>query len=97
MREKIFDSTLRVQILTLLSLRKKASFTELETVLNVSDGNLSVHLKKLEEANFIEVEKKFVDRKPRSVYYLTKIGKKEFITYLSNMEKILNKLREAKK
>jgi DNA-binding PadR family transcriptional regulator len=97
MINKIFDSTLRVQLLTLLSLRKKASFTELKTILRVSDGNLSVHLKKLEEANFIEVKKKFVGRKPKTVYYITEVGKKEFIMYLTDMEKILKKLKEEKK
>ncbi len=97
MREKIFDSTLRVQILTLLSLRREVSFTELKKTLNVSDGNLSVHLKKLEEADFIEVKKKFVSRKPKTVYYLNEIGKKQFIAYLNDMEKILKKLKEAKK
>ena len=95
MKEKIFDSSLRIQILTILSLRGSITFTELKKLLSVSDGNLSVHLKKLEDANFIIVEKKFEGRKPQTTYKLTELGKKEFIAYLNKMEEVLKNLREA--
>jgi len=95
LKEKIFDSSLRIQILTILSLRGSITFTELKKLLSVSDGNLSVHLKKLEDANFITVEKKFEGRKPQTTYKLTELGKKEFIEYLNNMEVVLKKLKET--
>jgi len=95
LKEKIFDSSLRIQILTILSLRGHITFTELKKLLSVSDGNLSVHLKKLEDANFITVEKKFEGRKPQTTYKLTELGKKEFIAYLNKMEEVLKNLREA--
>ena len=95
MKEKIFDSSLRIQILTILSLRGHITFTELKKLLSVSDGNLSVHLKKLEDADFITVEKKFEGRKPQTTYKLTELGKKEFIAYLNKMEEVLKNLREV--
>jgi DNA-binding MarR family transcriptional regulator len=95
LKEKIFDSSLRIQILTILSLRGSITFTELKKLLSVSDGNLSVHLKKLEDADFITVEKKFEGRKPQTTYKLTELGKKEFIEYLNNMEVVLKKLKET--
>jgi len=95
LKEKIFDSSLRIQILTILSLRGHITFTELKKLLSVSDGNLSVHLKKLEDANFITVEKKFEGRKPQTTYKLTEFGKKEFIEYLNKMEVVLKKLKET--
>jgi len=95
LKEKIFDSSLRIQILTILSLRGSITFTELKKLLSVSDGNLSVHLKKLEDANFIIVEKKFEGRKPQTTYKLTELGKKEFIEYLNKMEVVLKKLKET--
>ena len=95
MKEKIFDSSLRIQILTILSMRGHITFTELKKLLSVSDGNLSVHLKKLEDADFITVEKKFEGRKPQTTYKLTELGKKEFIEYLNNMEVVLKKLKET--
>jgi len=95
LKEKIFDSSLRIQILTILSLRGHITFTELKKLLSVSDGNLSVHLKKLEDADFITVEKKFEGRKPQTTYKLTELGKKEFIAYLNKMEEVLKNLREV--
>ena len=95
MKEKIFDSSLRIQILTILSLRGSITFTELKKLLSVSDGNLSVHLKKLEDANFITVEKKFERRKPKTTYTLAESGRKEFIAYLNKMEEVLKNLKEV--
>jgi len=95
LKEKIFDSSLRIQILTILSMRGSITFTELKKLLSVSDGNLSVHLKKLEDANFITVEKKFEGRKPQTTYTLTELGKKEFIAYLNKMEEVLKNLKEV--
>jgi len=95
LKEKIFDSSLRIQILTILSLRGHITFTELKKLLSVSDGNLSVHLKKLEDADFITVEKKFEGRKPQTTYKLTELGKKEFIAYLNKMEEVLKNLKEV--
>ena len=96
MINKIFDSTPRIQILTLLSMHNRISFTEIKKTLSVSDGNLSAHLRKLEEAKFIKVEKIFIRRKPKTLYQLTDVGRKEFIAYLGKMEKILKKLKEEK-
>ncbi len=96
MTNKIFDSTLRMQILTLLSVKRSASFAELKKAINASDGNLSGHLLKLEKANFIKIEKKFIGRKPKTTYRLTETGKKEFVSYLIKIEKILKTLKEAK-
>lgn len=76
-------------------MRESITFTELKKMLDASDGNLSVHLRKLEDMNFVTVEKRFEGRKPQTTYRLTGAGRKEFIAHLNKMEEILKHLKEA--
>jgi len=69
----------------------EAEFIFLREKVNATDGNLSVHLKKLEEAKYISVKKSFVDRKPVSAYKLTATGRRAFETYLDHLEQLLKK------
>jgi DNA-binding transcriptional ArsR family regulator len=64
-------------------------FTTLQEELDITKGNLSTHIRKLEEAELITVHKEFVGRKPRTTYTCTKSGKKEMQTYLSAIESLL--------
>ena len=70
---------------------EEAEFNFLKEKVNATDGNLSVHLKKLEEANYISVKKEFIDRKPKTVYSLTKTGIKAFELYVAQLEKLIKK------
>lgn len=70
---------------------KEAEFTFLKKQVNTTDGNISVHLKKLEDAGYLSVEKNFHNRKPVSTYTLTELGHKAFHTYVEQLEKMLPK------
>lgn len=65
-------------------------FNSLKELLEVTDGNLATHLKKLEKENFIRVEKTFIERKPNTKYLATKEGKQAFTQHLNVMEQIIN-------
>ena len=67
----------------------EADFTFLKEKVQATDGNLSVHLKKLEEAKYVGVKKTFADRKPQSRYKLTAQGRKAFEAYVEQLEKLL--------
>ncbi len=73
-----------------LAVNDSLDFTSLKEFLDVTDGNLATHIKKLEEEDFVEVEKSFIDNKPNTKYYMTKKGKKAFNEHLSVLETIIN-------
>ena len=95
-REKIFDSSARLRILTFLALKGKANFSEIKNALNFTDGNLSTHLQKLEEAGIIKSEKRFVGRRPQTTYEFTDEGRTRFKRYLDELESIINALKAEK-
>ena len=70
---------------------EEAEFNFIRDKVNTTDGNLSVHIRKLEEAGYVSVKKEFIDRKPRTSYALTKNGKKAFEVYLNQLEKLVRK------
>ena len=71
------------------------TFNELKRECDLTDGNLSRHLKALEEAGAIHVEKTFVDAKPRTTVFLSDAGRKSFIEYLQALEEVLQKAAES--
>jgi DNA-binding transcriptional ArsR family regulator len=84
----------RLAIMAALSAAKDPlDFTELFTTLELTRGNLAGHLRKLEEGQFIDVCKEFVDRKPRTTYRCTAKGRKEFERYIDQMESMIKGLR----
>jgi len=68
-----------------------ADFKRLKELLDVTDGNLASHIKALETANYINVEKQFIDRKPNTRYSATKLGKAEFKKHINALEKLIKK------
>jgi DNA-binding transcriptional ArsR family regulator len=91
--EKLIHEPSRLAILTILSGVKEADFTFLLRISGFTRGNLSVHLSKLEEAGYVNVNKRFINKMPNTVYNLTKEGRKAFNDYLKNMETIIKKKR----
>lgn len=89
--DDIIHSRIRLAIMSVLITVEEAEFNFLKEKVNTTDGNLSVHLKKLEEANYITVKKEFIDRKPKTVYSLTKAGIKAFELYVAQLEKLIKK------
>ncbi len=93
--DQIIHERRRLGIVSALAANDRQTFAELKAVLETTDGNLSVHARKLEEAGYIKVTKGFEDRKPRTEYRLTAKGRRALDTYLQQMESILSATRDA--
>jgi DNA-binding HxlR family transcriptional regulator len=83
--DEVIHGRVRLGIMAFLSGAGAASFNELKLRLQATDGNLSVHLRKLEDAGFVEVSKRFEGRKPLTEVSLTEEGRSAFIAYLDAM------------
>jgi DNA-binding transcriptional ArsR family regulator len=94
--ERLVHEPSRLAILTILSGVKEADFTFLLRISGLTRGNLSVHLSKLEEAGYVNVNKRFINKMPNTVYKLTKEGRKAFSDYLKNMEEIIIRKKKEK-
>jgi DNA-binding MarR family transcriptional regulator len=86
---KLIHAPIRLGIMTILNSVTKVNFLYLRKKLDVTDGNLSSHMEKLEEAGYVSVKKTFLDKKPNTIYRITEKGKKAFRSYLEHLEKIL--------
>jgi DNA-binding MarR family transcriptional regulator len=89
--DPVVHAQLRLAAMTLLNSSEEAEFTWLRDRLGATDGNLSVHLSKLEEAGYIKVSKRFEERKPRSFYRLTDKGRAAYLRYLEALRSLLGK------
>lgn len=79
----------RLGIMALLAAHRELDFASLRRALGLSDGNLGAHLRLLEEAGYIEAEKAFVNRKPRTTYRVTEKGRRAFLAYVEEIERLL--------
>jgi DNA-binding HxlR family transcriptional regulator len=93
--DRLIHERIRLGIVSALAAEERMSFADLKQVLRTSDGNLSVHARKLEEAGYIKVNKGFEDRKPKTEYRLTTKGRRALEGYLEQMETILSEARDA--
>ncbi len=91
--DKIIHERMRLGIISALAANKKLSFTELKTLLNTTDGNISVHARKLEDAGYLLCEKSFSGRKPLTEYKITKEGRTALEKYLNHMEALINAMK----
>lgn len=93
---KVIHERARLLILTGLASHENRmmSFSELKSNFNITSGNLSLHLKSLEEEKYIRIEKKFAGNKPLTNVFITDEGLKALDDYLSEMEKIIRKMKE---
>ena len=87
--DDVIHSRIRLAIMAVLISVEDAEFIYLREKVGATDGNLSVHLKKLEEAKYISVKKSFSDRKPITHYKLTAAGRKAFEAYIDRLEKLI--------
>ena len=87
--DEVIHGRLRLGVMAYLAGRDVADFNELKARLKASDGNLSVHLRKLEEAGYVGIDKTFVDRKPLTRVRLTDAGRNAFLVYLDAMAKLV--------
>jgi len=92
--DRLIHERLRLGILSALSVNESLTFNELKKMLDTTDGNLSVHARKLEEAGYIGCTKSFQGRVPRTDYRLTAAGKRALERYLDHMEALIHAMRE---
>ena len=88
--DEIIHGRLRLGIMAYLSSAETADFNALKTRLRATDGNLSVHLRKLEDAGYVAIDKSFVGKKPLTTVTLTEDGRAAFIRYLDAMARLVN-------
>ncbi len=86
---KVFDSRVRLGIMSALMVNAEVNFNELKELIQVTDGNLASHLKGLEESGFIKVHKGFIGRKTNTTYSVTKSGEKAFKQHLAALEQMI--------
>jgi DNA-binding MarR family transcriptional regulator len=89
---KIFDSRIRLGIMSALMVNESLNFNDLKELIEVTDGNLATHLKTLEENNYIKVQKGFIGRKTNTTYAVTKAGEKAFKLHLEALEKMIRSI-----
>ena len=93
--DRVIHERVRLAIVSALAGARSLTFNELKELLRLSDGNLSVHTRRLEEAGFVTAEKVFVDRVPRTAYHLTAAGRRALDKYLDHMESLIRRVREG--
>ena len=87
--DDVIHGRLRLGVMACLAQAEVASFSELKALLQVTQGNLSIQLRKLEDAGYIEIDKSFLGRKPLTRARLTPAGRKSFGVYLEAMAKLI--------
>lgn len=92
--DRLIHERMRLSIVSALAVNDRLTFNELKGLLRMSDGNLSVHARKLEEAGYIACLKSFSGRLPRTEYRLTPTGRRALERYLDHMEALIRATRE---
>jgi len=87
--DRLIHERLRLGIVSALAVNERLTFNDLKRLLRTTDGNLSVHARKLEEAEYIACDKSFEGRIPRTEFRITAAGRKAFEKYLAHMEAII--------
>lgn len=93
--DKVIHERGRLALMSLLAASESLTFKELKEHLGMTDGNLSVHMRTLEDGGYVSVTKSFVNRKPRTEYSLTPQGRAAFQEYILNLEEIVKQSQEA--
>jgi DNA-binding HxlR family transcriptional regulator len=92
--DRLIHERLRLGILSALAVNETLSFNDLKKLMQTTDGNLSVHARKLEEANYIACTKSFEGRVPRTEYAITTMGRRALERYLDHMEALIKATRD---
>ena len=91
--DRVIHERVRLGIVSALAATDSLAFNELKRLLRITDGNLSVHARKLEEAGYVAVQKSFEGRIPRTAYRLTPAGRRALVRYLDHMEALIRAAR----
>jgi DNA-binding transcriptional ArsR family regulator len=92
--DKVIHERMRLGIVSALAANQKLSFSDLKKLLDTTDGNISVHARKLEEAGYITCEKSFKGRMPLTEYSITKEGRAALTRYLDHMEALIKAMKK---
>ena len=92
--DRLIHEKMRLAIVSALAVNDSLTFNDLKRLLETTDGNLSVHARKLEDAKYISCEKSFEGRMPKTEYRLTASGRKAFEKYISHMEALIKAVRD---
>ncbi len=90
---KIFDSRIRMGVMSILMVNDEINFNDLKQLLDLTDGNLASHLTNLEENGYIKVHKGFIGRKTNTTYSITKAGEKAFAEHIQALENIIKNVK----
>jgi DNA-binding HxlR family transcriptional regulator len=93
--DRLIHERMRLGIVSALAVHESLSFSDLKMLLQSTDGNLSVHARKLEEARYIACTKFFEGRQPKTEYRLTPLGRKTLERYLDHMEALIRATRQG--
>ena len=88
---KEFESRVRLGIMSVLMVNDWVDFSEMKSLLEITDGNMASHSNALEKANYIEVKKEFVGKKPKTSYRVTQYGRIAFTEHLDALEKLIGR------
>jgi DNA-binding MarR family transcriptional regulator len=91
--DKIIHERMRLGIISALAANEKLSFTDLKNLLDTTDGNISVHARKLEDAGYLTMKKSFSGRTPLTEYKITAAGRKALEQYLNHMEALIKAMK----
>ncbi len=91
--DPVIHERVRLGIISALAVNDTLSFNDLKKLLEITDGNLSVHARKLEDAGYVRCTKSFVGRQPRTEFKLTALGRRALENYLEQMESVIRSTR----
>ena len=94
--DRVIHEKGRLALMSLLAASPRLSFTEMRDTLNMTDGNLTAHMRTLQEAGYASVTKAFQGGRPLTTYSLTTHGRKAFATYINLLEKIVQQTKSGK-
>lgn len=95
--DRLIHERMRLGIVSALAANQSVTFNDLKRLLKTTDGNLSVHARKLEEAGYVVCDKSFEGRMPKTEYRLTAAGRKALERYLNHMEALIRAMREKER
>ena len=93
--DPVIHERVRLAIISALAVNQELSFNDLKKLLEITDGNLSVHARKLEDAGYVRCTKSFVGRQPRTEFKLTAAGRRALESYLEQMESVIRSARQG--
>ncbi|MGD8593881.1 MAG: transcriptional regulator [Gammaproteobacteria bacterium] len=88
--DPVLHQPIRTRIVAFLVARGEATFTELKQTLDITDGNLEAHMKKLKASGYIDTRKQSGSGRPQTLYFVTQVGSKAFKQYIESLQKLLN-------